>query len=236
MARFKRQSEWLKARLRRPGVRALLARVLGLYLAFALRTTRWTLEGAEHLAPVVASGRGVAAFWHERLALMPALLARAREGAPGLRATVLVSRHNDGRLIGAVMRRFGVAVAHGSSRRDGRDRGGAAGALGLLDAIAQGGIAVITPDGPRGPRRVAAAGVAQLAAWSGVKVLPCAAQTRWRIVLRTWDRMVLPLPFGRGVLVCGAAMEVPRVGWESSVAAIAAALTAAADRADVLVR
>ena len=86
MAHFKRKSEWLKARMRRPGVQALLARVLGLYLAFALRTTRWTLEGAEHLSPVVASGRGVAAFWHERLALMPALLARAREGAPGLRA------------------------------------------------------------------------------------------------------------------------------------------------------
>ncbi len=236
MARFKRQAEWLKTRLRRPGVQAFLARAIGLYLAFALRTTRWTLEGAEHLAPVVASGRAVAAFWHERLPLMPALLAQAREGAPGLRATVLVSRHNDGRLIGEVMRRFGVAVAHGSSRRDGRDRGGAAGALGLLDAIAQGGIAVITPDGPRGPRRVAAAGVAQLAAWAGVPVLPCAAQTRWRIVLGTWDRMVLPLPFGRGVLVCGAAVDVKRAGWENAVEVIATALTVVADRADVLAR
>ena len=35
--------------LRHPAAQTLLARLLGLYLAFALRTTRWHLEGAEHL-------------------------------------------------------------------------------------------------------------------------------------------------------------------------------------------
>src|SRR5689334_20566130 len=34
-----------------------------------------------------------------------------------------------------------------------------------------------TPDGPRGPRRQAALGVAQIAALSGAPILPCAAQT-----------------------------------------------------------
>ena len=72
----------------------------------------------------------------------------------------------------------------------------------LLNLLAGGDHIAITPDGPRGPRRVAAAGVAQLAALSGVPVLPCAAQTTRRWVLRTWDRMVVPQPFGRGVVVC----------------------------------
>ena len=225
----------MKGLLRRPAVRGLIVRVIGGYLAFALRTTRWTLVGGEHLAPVLESGRAVAAFWHERLPLMPELLVRARSRAPGLRAAVLVSRHSDGRLIGSIMGRFGAEVVHGSSARNGRERGGAAGVLALLDFIAGGGVAVITPDGPRGPRRVAAPGLAQVAARAGVPVLPCAAQTRFRWVLGTWDRMVLPLPFGRGVLVCGAPIAVPREGWEAMVGPIAAALTAAADLADEVV-
>jgi lysophospholipid acyltransferase (LPLAT)-like uncharacterized protein len=45
----------------------------------------------------------------------------------------------------------------------------------------------ITPDRPRGPRRVAASEVAQIAVLSGVPVLPCLAQISHRHVLRTWD-------------------------------------------------
>jgi len=46
--------------------------------------------------------------------------------------------------------------------------------------------------------------------------------------------MVLPLPFGRGVLVCEAPIRVPRQGWEASLPIIETALNAAADRADQL--
>jgi lysophospholipid acyltransferase (LPLAT)-like uncharacterized protein len=93
---------------------------------------------------------------------------------------------------------------------------------------------VTTPAGPRGPRRVAAPGVAQVAALSGAPVLPCAAQVSRRRVLRSWDRMVIPRPFGRGAVVVGRAIQVPREGWEASLPEIAAALDAAADRADAL--
>ena len=41
--------------------------MLGLYLGFALRTTRWSLEGREHMAPHAAGAPVVVAFWHERL-------------------------------------------------------------------------------------------------------------------------------------------------------------------------
>ena len=52
--------------------------------------------------------------------------------------------------------------------------------------------------------------------------------------MRSWDRMVIPLPFGRGVLVCGATIAVPQADWEQTLPVIAAALTEAADRADRL--
>lgn len=73
-----------------------------------------------------------------------------------------------------------------------------------------------------------------MAALAGVPVLPCAARCTRRRVLPTWDRMVLPLPFGRGVLVCGAPIHVPRDRWADSLPDIAAALSGAAEEAEAL--
>ena len=88
---------------------------------------------------------------------------------------VLVSRHQDGRLIGDMMRGFGLDLVHGSSSSKGAEqKGGASGLRALLAALAAGDQVVITPDGPRGPRRQVARGVAQLAALAGVPVLPVA--------------------------------------------------------------
>ena len=76
---------------------------------------------------------------------------------------------------------------------------------------------------------MAAAGVAQLAAFSGAQVLPVAAWTRWALQFRSWDRMRFPLPFGRGRLVFGDMITVPRHDWEGSLPAIEAAVTQASD-------
>ncbi len=225
----------LKRTLRRPWVQAAFAALLGLYLDFSLRTTRWTLHGEAHLAAPVALQPVVGAFWHERLPLMPAMwtMVHTRSGGRA-RGYVLVSRHSDGRFIGEVVRRFNLDLVYGSSRHKGRERGGAASARALLSVLEDGGHVVITPDGPRGPRRVAALGVALLAARSGTRVLPCAAQTSRRWTLPTWDRMVFPLPFGRGVIVCGEAIDVPRDGAEATLPRIEAAITAVTDEADRL--
>jgi hypothetical protein len=223
----------MKRLARHPVVQRALAWVLGLYLQFALRTTRWTLHGAEHMAPHAAGAPVVVAFWHERLPLMAALWQTARRMHPGSPAHphALVSLHRDGRFIGAVIRRLDIAVVLGSS-----SRGGAAGLRRLLGLLAQGDHIAITPDGPRGPRRVAAPGVAQIAGLSGCPVLPCAAQTSRRWTLPSWDRMVLPLPWGRGVIVCGDPILVPRDGAEAALAGITAGITAATDEADRLCR
>ena len=185
------------------------------------------------MAPHAAGAPVVVAFWHERLPLMPMLWVKARQSAEGRkRATASTSwsaSHRDGRFIGAVVSRFALDVVLGSS-----SRGGAKGLRVLLNLLASGDHIAITPDGPRGPRRVAAPGVAQLAALSGVPVLPCAAQTTRRWVLRTWDRMVVPQPFGRGVVVCLPTIAVSRDAWQDALPAIGAALTAAAERADRL--
>lgn len=229
----------LKSFLRRPGVQSWLARTMGRYLVFALGRKSWTLVGEEHLAPHFAGQPAVVAFWHECLPLMPRLWveARARFAAgAGKRAFVLVSRNKDGRIIGETIRAFGLDVLHGSTTRAGQDKGGAASVRQMLDALAAGDFVAITPDGPRGPRHVAAPGVAQVAALAGTKVLPCAGRASGARVLPTWDGLIAPLPWGRGVIVCEPPIEVPREGWEAAVPAIQAALIRAAERAAALVK
>lgn len=221
----------LRRLTRHPTFQACAAHLLGLYLALVYRTTRWRLIGGEHIdAAFAAHGTVIAAFWHENLPVMPKLwkLGQARAGLGT--GHVLVSRHRDGRFIGAVVNRFDLTMVHASS-----SRGGAAGLLALMRLLRGGAFVGITPDGPRGPRRQAAPGVVQLAAMSGKPVLPVAGRVSRGIALRSWDRMVIPLPFGRGVLVVGAPILVPRDGAEAALPAVAAGLDAACDAADAAI-
>ena len=166
---------------------------------------------------------------------MPALWTLAlheRRGAARGRMHVLVSRHQDGRLIGSIMQAFGVDIVYGSSARRQKDKGGVASLRALMTVLRQGDQIVITPDGPRGPPRKAAAGVAQLAALTQAPIVPCSAQISRRRVLGTWDKMVLPLPFGRGVIVCSQPIIVEREAWTARLPEIEAAMTRAAEEAD----
>ena len=235
--------------IRSAAAQAAFAWLLGLYLACVYRTTRWTLLGETPLRAAFRDPEGrprtvIAAFWHERLPMMPMLWQQARARLPemaGMRAHVLVSRHRDGRFIGEVVRRFDLDMVHaststgGTAAKGGAGKGGATGMRVLLRMLAQGDMVVITPDGPRGPARRAAPGVAQLAAVSGLPVLPCAARTTRARVLPSWDRMVLPLPFGRGVLVVQPAVAVDRADPLVAIPAIEAGLNAACAAADAWV-
>lgn len=224
----------VKRWLKRPGVQKALARILVAYLKFALGTTRWTLIGLDHA--VHPPGRPtIVAFWHQRLALIPALLMLARQKGIQRRVTALTSRHRDGMLVSAVMEGFGLAVVNGSTARGGQEKGGSAALRRLLACLDAGQVVALTPDGPRGPAGEPAPGLAQLAALSGAPIIPCAAQVAWRINLPGWDRTVLPLPFGRGVMLCGAPISVPRRDWLDSLPGLKAAIDAITARADGMV-
>lgn len=215
------------------------AAALAAYIGFAMRTTRWRIEGWQHVAPHAQAGGLLVAFWHECLALTPALYARFHAAAPGRRVHVLISHHRDGRLIAGAVQRLGATVISGSSARPDKgktDKGGAAALRGMVAALRAGELVAVTPDGPRGPPHVAAAGLAQAAALAGVPILPVAVCLSPDRRLRSWDRMMLPLPFGRGVVVCGAPVCAERGALEAATQAATAALNEVAARAEALCR
>ena len=232
----------LKRLRRSAALRELGSRAVGAYLRFALATTRWRFEAGAEMERIVSGTPFIFACWHERLTMMPTvwLHVRARRRTvadPGPLATrfvVMVSGNRDGRMYAAVLRRFGIAVVHASTAKGRSQKGGAAGLRTLLGVLGAGDQVGLIPDGPRGPPHRAAAGVAQLAGVSGVAVMPVSAQTSRFRRLATWDRMVLPLPFARGVVVCGPPVAVPRHGWADALPAIEAGLDAVQRRADTL--
>jgi hypothetical protein len=59
----------------------------------------------------------------------------------------------------------------------------------------------MTPDGPKGPRMRAKLAPVQVAKLAQAPMICLAWSTNWRVVFDSWDRFILPLPFGRGALI-----------------------------------
>ncbi len=178
----------------------MLCRLAAWYIWLVHATGRWTTLGGEAVEALWDRGEPfIAGCWHGRLLMMaPAW----RRGVP---AAVLVSRHRDGELVGGTVAHFGVDTVRGSS-----SKGGAHALLGMLHALKDGVSVGITPDGPRGPRMRARDGVVTVAQMSGRPIVPVSYAASRRIVLGTWDRFVVPLPFARGVYIWGEPIRVAR--------------------------
>src|SRR5262245_20633380 len=136
------------------------------------------------------SERFIYAFWHEDL-LVPAY----RYGWTPTK--VLISQHADGELIAQTCRHLGLGVVRGSTTR------GGVGALREILALKGQRHVVVTPDGPRGPRRRVQPGPTFLASRAGLPLVPCGFGYRraWR--LKSWDRFAVPMPFSPVVAVMG---------------------------------
>ena len=81
--------------------------------------------------------------------------------------TVLVSKHRDGEFIARTVSSFGISLS--GARLQGA---GSAASRGFCEAVKSGGNIVITPDGPKGPARIAQSGIVQIAQKTGLPIIP----------------------------------------------------------------
>ena len=186
--------------LRIPAVQAALSFILAQWMRFCIATIRWTHENQTVAEDVWARGGGVlCAFWHARISLAPASwpLDRAQP------AKALISLSADGQFIAKAVALQGFPAIRGSSSnkdKADRDKGGAQALRAGLRQLKDGALA-ITPDGPRGPARQMAEGLPMMAKISKVPTLFIGMSCNPAIRLNSWDRAVIPLPFGRGAIV-----------------------------------
>lgn len=142
-------------------------------------------------------------LWHNRFFVVPPAWNRI---CLGLRKTVaLTSASNDGAMVAAAMKVFGLDSIRGSSSRR-----GVAALVGLKRALAAGSDICLTPDGPRGPRYRVQPGFLKLAEATGAPIIPIHLRfsNAWR--LKTWDRFVIPKPFSRVEITFAEPIRIPR--------------------------
>lgn len=135
----------------------------------------------------------VVAVWHGAM-FAPIWVHRNR----GIMA--LASEHGDGEIIARILERIGYArPARGSS-----SKGGARGLLVMVHALREGRSLAFTPDGPRGPARVAQPGVFVAAHKAGTVIIPVSTSADRAWHLKSWDRFEIPKPFARVCVAIGA--------------------------------
>lgn len=196
----------LKQAFKTAPAQAFACWLASLCLRLVHRSGTWAVEGDEAARALWRERKPfILCFWHNRLLMMPFAWnpphgARGARGAP---ISMLISAHQDGRLIARTVAHFGIATVAGSDNRNTTSALRA-----LVRTVKAGRWIGITPDSPPGPRMRAKNGVAVLARLSGVPVIPASYSCSRRRVLGTWDRLVVPLPWTRGVFLWGRPIRV----------------------------
>ena len=202
---------------------------LGAVLLWALYSSvRWRWAGEVNREELRCSGPKILAFWHARQLMMGLVYTRP-DGAIGKGVYTLISRHADGRIIACAAKLLGISSVSGSS-----SRGGARALREMLKKLRDGFDVCITPDGPRGPRCESKAGALILARESAAPIIPASYSAERRWTFGSWDKMILPKPFSRGVFVVGKALHVPHTAGEEELAKLGFELDARLNALDAL--
>jgi hypothetical protein len=187
--------------------------------AFVIRavvlTLRMSLEDRAEILNRSGHPPVIIAFWHNRTGLMAPFFERYCRGRDAL---TFISRSRDGQFMTDVAARFGVNAIRGSSSRH-----AVSAMLTALRAARERHMdIVITPDGPRGPRYQVQPGLIRLAQATGHPIIPITFYLKWKVMLKSWDRFQIPIPFSACRLVTAEPIRVPEHATESELAAITA--------------
>jgi len=119
---------------------------------------------------------------------------------------IMVSRSWDGELIDRCLRRWGYDTVRGSSSRGGKEA-----LQEMIEAAKENnycsGMAV---DAPRGPSRKVKIGTVMVAKGTGHPLVPLVSWATRQIQFRSWDSMIVPLPFSTIVVAFGEPTTVPQ--------------------------
>ena len=140
-----------------------------------------------------AEGKSVIyAFWHDSVFLLPFT-------HRNFEVVIMVSESRDGEIAAVLLSRFGFSVVRGSSKRKGNRA-----LISLIAILRQGKSVAIAVDGPRGPRHRAKEGAIFLAGKLQLPIIPAATWSKrcWTLK-KSWDKLVIPVPFTEGVVKYG---------------------------------
>jgi 3-deoxy-D-manno-octulosonic-acid transferase len=187
-----------------PPVVAIGSAIAAAYIRLVYATSRIKFDPLDIDAKLFAQHPQIFAMWHGQFLMLPEI----KPDRPA-DVAVMVARHGDAEIIGAVLKRFHMRLIRGAGagmRR--RDRGGATALREAVRALKDGATVAMTADIPPGPARHAGMGIATLAQLSGRPVVPCAMATSRFIALKSWSAFTINLPFSTLAIVVGDPISV----------------------------
>lgn len=193
--------KWFKNFANSPLGEKIIGNVAYFYLKFVGLTTRWqSVTGVKETYETLEKhGSMIVIGWHGRTLLMPYFWNKTSK------LNALVSPHRDGRIIVHILKKFGIGNIDGSTDRNSKEA-----AMELMRNLQQGNSIAIIPDGPRGPSMKLTMSPLFYAQKSGKPILGITYCTEGaKIVHKSWDNMLVPLPFHRGMYAITEPMFIP---------------------------
>ncbi|MFY9589427.1 lysophospholipid acyltransferase family protein [Rickettsia endosymbiont of Halotydeus destructor] len=137
------------------------------------------------------------AFWHNMLALSPCMFKEHKY------LYALISPHLDGKFLNNIVSKFGCGVIVGSTNKN------PIGALKIIiQKLSKGDNVIITPDGPKGPVYKINSGITEIARKYNKKLIPVVSNTSKYFLLKSWDKLIMPLPFGNITVIFGSPLQL----------------------------
>ena len=124
---------------------------------------------------------------------------------PRKNLNLLVSKSNDGEIIGRISSLLGYSLIRGS-----KGRGGEAAIKEILKALKAGQSLAYTVDGPRGPIFNVKDGIIKIARRAQVPIVPLVPAAKWKSNAKSWDKYQIPHLFTKVVTVFGEPINIPK--------------------------
>ena len=181
-------------------IKIILTSFIGQWLFQILfKLNKIEVKGEENLINLIDSGRPVmVCVWHGRL-VFPSWYLRLKT----TNVHAIASRHTDAEIMARILQRWGYGLIRGSTRK-----GGKAVVQEMAEIFKRTGIVAVTNDGPKGPPRIAKAGSTGLALKYNVQIITITGSATKYWQLKSWDRFMLPKPFGKIQLIVSPPLEI----------------------------
>lgn len=160
----------------------------------SLLAPTWRYEAKNEINSKMAPG--IFATWHEYI--LPLAFSYKSLGVSSEGISCIASASRDGKRLAAILQDLGITTILGSPRR-----GGISAIRDGIRELRKGQQLVLTPDGPKGPRRELKGGIAQISIKTNIPIVPIRFYPKnyWR--LSSWDKFVIPKPFSKIVIEFG---------------------------------
>jgi len=171
-----------------------------LYTKLVGKSSKFKVNGLSEFEEMVTKyDGGIFVTWHGRALMLPFFWRNVRL------MKALVSPHNDGRIIANILKGYNILSIDGSSDKN---AGGAA--FCIINELKKGTVVSLISDGPRGPAQRLHKSVIYFAQKTKKPIMGFTYSAKGAKVCRkSWDDMLIPLPFSEGVVYATKPLFVP---------------------------